>query len=144
MVKPKPGSSSEGETDQTKMYMALKIIGKQRVVKTRQVEHTFAEKNILFCMDNNFIVKMFDYFVDSKSIYMLLEFINGGVVVYESSTWAQFLHLKIQCVSTMYLQIYNPNPKDKWSPLSSLHKKVVQLLLHGDLVDMYHKYFIFY
>ena len=86
MVKPKPGSSSEGETDQTKMYMALKIIGKQRVVKTRQVEHTFAEKNILFCMDNNFIVKMFDYFVDSKSIYMLLEFINGGVVVYESST----------------------------------------------------------
>jgi protein kinase A len=66
------------ETDQTKTYMAMKIIGKDRVIKTRQVEHTINEKNILFCMDNRFIVKMFDYFQDSKSIYMLLELINGG------------------------------------------------------------------
>ena len=29
-------------------------------------------------MENNFIVKMFDYFLDAKSIYFLLEFINGG------------------------------------------------------------------
>jgi len=59
-------------------YMAMKIISKDRVVKTRQTEHTFNEKNILFSMDSRFIVKLYDYFCDSKSIYMNLEFINGG------------------------------------------------------------------
>ena len=59
-------------------YMAMKIISKDRVVKTRQIEHTFNEKNILFAMDSRFIVKLYDYFCDSKSIYMNLEFINGG------------------------------------------------------------------
>ena len=76
MVNPK--SVYENETDQTGTYMALKIIAKDRVIKTRQVEHTINEKNILFCMDNRFIVKMFDYFQDKMSLYMLLELINGG------------------------------------------------------------------
>jgi protein kinase A len=48
------------------------------VIKTRQVEHTFNEKNILFAMDNLFIVKLFEYFADSKALYFMLEFINGG------------------------------------------------------------------
>lgn len=76
MVNPK--SVYENETDQTGTYMALKIIAKDRVIKTRQVEHTINEKNILFCMDNRFIVKMFDYYQDKMSLYMLLELINGG------------------------------------------------------------------
>lgn len=42
--------------------LQAKIINKERVIKTRQVEHTFNEKNILFAMENNFIVKLFDYF----------------------------------------------------------------------------------
>ena len=78
MVKPKAEGQQANETDQTGTFMALKVIAKARVVKTRQVEHTFNEKNVLFCMDSNFIVKMFDYFQDKKSLYMLLEFINGG------------------------------------------------------------------
>ena len=78
MVKPKAEGQQANETDQTGTFMALKVIAKARVVKTRQVEHTFNEKNVLFCMDSNFIVKMFDYFQDKMSLYMLLEFINGG------------------------------------------------------------------
>jgi len=58
--------------------MAMKIISKDRVIKTKQVEHTFAEKNILFCIDNNFLVKMTDYFQDKTNLYMALEFVNGG------------------------------------------------------------------
>ena len=78
MVKPKSEGQQANETDQTETYMALKVIAKARVIKTRQVEHTFNEKNILFCMDSNFIVKMFDYFQDKLSLYMLLELVNGG------------------------------------------------------------------
>jgi serine/threonine protein kinase len=58
--------------------MALKIIDKARVIKTKQVDHTIAEKNILFSMNNRFMVKMYDYFADSYRIMMLLEFVNGG------------------------------------------------------------------
>lgn len=46
----------------TALHFQAKIINKERVIKTRQVEHTFNEKNILFAMENNFIVKLFDYF----------------------------------------------------------------------------------
>lgn len=74
----RPTKVAKGEADMTNTFMALKIIAKKRVLDTNQVEHTVTEKNILFCMENNFIVKMFDYFLDAKSIYFLLEFINGG------------------------------------------------------------------
>lgn len=43
-------------------FQAAKIIAKDRVVKTRQVEHTMNEKNILFCTKNNFVVTLYDYF----------------------------------------------------------------------------------
>ncbi len=45
-------------------FMACKIIGKERVVKTRQIEHTITEKNILFATNSKFIVKLYDYFQD--------------------------------------------------------------------------------
>lgn len=48
------------------------------MIQTRQVEHTINEKNILFCIKCNFIVRLFDYFTDSKSLYFVLEFVNGG------------------------------------------------------------------
>ena len=43
-----------------------------------QVEHTINEKNILFCIDCKFIVKLFDYFQDVRNLYFILEFVNGG------------------------------------------------------------------
>lgn len=43
-------------------FKACKIISKERVIKTRQVEHTLNEKNILFCMNCKFVVRLYDYF----------------------------------------------------------------------------------
>ncbi|EDQ84285.1 uncharacterized protein MONBRDRAFT_12960 [Monosiga brevicollis MX1] len=59
-------------------YKAIKIINKERVIKTRQVEHTINEKNILFTTNCNFVVKLYDYFQDLKCLYFVLEFVNGG------------------------------------------------------------------
>lgn len=59
-------------------YWACKIISKERVVKTKQVEHTIAEKNILFAMNCSFVVRLIDYFIDKLNLYYVLEFINGG------------------------------------------------------------------
>lgn len=60
------------------VYSATKIISKERVIKTRQVEHTVNEKNILYCMDCRFVVRLFDYFQDKLMLYFVLEFVNGG------------------------------------------------------------------
>ena len=42
------------------------------------MEHTQNEKNILFSIHCNFIVRLYDYFQDTKSLYFILEFVNGG------------------------------------------------------------------
>lgn len=70
-TKPRPGED-EGT------FMAAKIISKRRVIDTHQVEHTMNEKNILFAMDCDFIVRLYDYFMDARSLYFILEFVNGG------------------------------------------------------------------
>merc|ERR1740117_956945 len=61
-----------------KQVGALKVISKDRIIKTKQVEHTMGEKDILFSTNSRFIVRLFDYFQDQKSIYLVLEFVNGG------------------------------------------------------------------
>ena len=57
---------------------ALKIISKDRIIRTKQVEHTIGEKDILFCANSKFIVRLFDYFLDAKNVYLMLEFASGG------------------------------------------------------------------
>merc|ERR1740117_899159 len=61
-----------------KQVGALKVISKDRIIKTKQVEHTMGEKDILFSTNSRFIVRLFDYFQDQKSIYLMLEFASGG------------------------------------------------------------------
>ena len=67
----------QGKTG-SKAFAACKIISKERVIKTKQVEHTVNEKNILYCMTSAFVVRLFDFFQDQKNIYLMLEFVNGG------------------------------------------------------------------
>jgi len=59
-------------------FRACKIISKERVIRTKQIEHTQNEKNILFCMNSPLVVRLFDYFQDSKMLYLVLEYVNGG------------------------------------------------------------------
>eukprot|EP00052_Salpingoeca_macrocollata_P001199 m.24356 g.24356 ORF g.24356 m.24356 type:complete len:384 (+) comp11186_c0_seq1:97-1248(+) len=66
------------QKSQAGQFRACKIISKERVIKTRQVEHTTNEKNILFCLNCKYVVKLYDYFVDTRNLYFVLEFVNGG------------------------------------------------------------------
>lgn len=59
-------------------FWACKIVGKKRVIETKQVEHTLNEKNILFCMESTFVVDLTEFFQDSKNLYFILEFAPGG------------------------------------------------------------------
>jgi serine/threonine protein kinase len=63
---------------ESKQHAALKIISKDRIIKTKQVEHTIGEKDLMFSCNSNFVVKLFDYFQDKLAIYLVLEFAPGG------------------------------------------------------------------
>ncbi|KAF7235867.1 cGMP-dependent protein kinase 1 [Varanus komodoensis] len=57
---------------------ALKRLRKDRVVEKRQQEHVLMEKKVLQQSHCPFIVRLFATFRDSRHVYLLLEFCQGG------------------------------------------------------------------
>eukprot|EP00002_Diphylleia_rotans_P030790 TRINITY_DN6367_c0_g1_i2.p1 TRINITY_DN6367_c0_g1~~TRINITY_DN6367_c0_g1_i2.p1 ORF type:complete len:372 (+),score=50.54 TRINITY_DN6367_c0_g1_i2:46-1161(+) len=61
-------------------FYAMKIMKKLEVVRLKQVEHINTEKRILNQLRHPFIVTLYCSFQDDRSLYMLLEYINGGEI----------------------------------------------------------------
>lgn len=59
-------------------YYAMKALEKEKVVKLKQIEHSYYEKKILCGLNFPFIVYMKYYFKDNVYIYFVLPFIPGG------------------------------------------------------------------
>lgn len=57
---------------------SLKKICKRRVIDYCMVEQILAEKRILNIIEHPFIVKFFSSFQDEQSLFLLLEYVNGG------------------------------------------------------------------
>ncbi|VEL35789.1 unnamed protein product [Protopolystoma xenopodis] len=63
--------------DRTKSF-ALKCMKKLHIVETRQQEHIFSERNLMFEIKCSFVCKLYATYRDSKYVYMLLEACLGG------------------------------------------------------------------
>jgi serine/threonine protein kinase len=59
-------------------FSALKQISKAQVVKSQLVNHIKAEKRIMSECDNAFLVKLYAALQDPQSLYLLMEFVQGG------------------------------------------------------------------
>lgn len=59
-------------------FFALKVLKKSEVVRSKQVEHTINEKNILAVIDFPFLVKMHCTFQDCLNLYVVMEYVVGG------------------------------------------------------------------
>ena len=57
---------------------ALKIMRKQDIILSDQIENIKTERNILAMAQNPWIVKLFSSFQDENNLYLVLEFIQGG------------------------------------------------------------------
>ncbi|KAH8865834.1 Serine/threonine-protein kinase CBK1 isoform 3 [Schistosoma japonicum] len=63
--------------DNNQLY-AMKLLNKRDVVERRQLAHVQAERDILAEADNEWVVKLFFSFQDSRALYLVMEYIPGG------------------------------------------------------------------
>lgn len=62
----------------TQKYYAMKMLEKEKVVKLKQVEHSYYEKKILCGLNFPFVVYMKYFFKDNVYLYYVLPFVAGG------------------------------------------------------------------
>ena len=59
-------------------FYAVKVLKKQQVYKMKQVEHTNDERKMLQKVKHPFLITLWGTFQDSKNLYMVMDFIEGG------------------------------------------------------------------
>lgn len=59
-------------------FYAVKVLKKQQVVKMKQVEHTNDERTMLQRCRFPFLITLWGTWQDSKNLYMVMDFIEGG------------------------------------------------------------------
>lgn len=59
-------------------YYAIKVLKKAQIVKMKQVEHTNDERRMLKIVEHPFLIRMWGTFQDSCSVFMVMDFIEGG------------------------------------------------------------------
>lgn len=62
----------------TKRFMAMKVLKKSEVVRLRQVEHVFNEKNVLHQCQHPFLVNMLAVYQDNVNLFVFMEYVSGG------------------------------------------------------------------
>ena len=59
-------------------FYAVKVLKKQQVVKMKQVEHTNDERRMLQEVKHPFLITLWGTFQDSKNLYLVMDFVEGG------------------------------------------------------------------
>lgn len=59
-------------------YYAVKVLKKAQVLKMKQVEHTNDERRMLQRCRHPFLITLWGTWQDSKNLYMVMDFIEGG------------------------------------------------------------------
>ncbi len=62
----------------TKQYVALKIMKKMEIIKSKQTDHIMNEIKILAMINHPFIINFDGFSQDDKYLYLSLELVNGG------------------------------------------------------------------
>lgn len=66
------------QSNHNQRFYAVKVLKKQQVVKMKQVEHTNDERKMLTKVKHAFLVTLWGTFQDSKNLYMVMDFVEGG------------------------------------------------------------------
>jgi serine/threonine kinase 38 len=58
----------------------MKILRKEDMLVREQVAHVRAERDVLVEADHTWTVKMFYSFQDARNLYLIMEFLPGGLL----------------------------------------------------------------
>ncbi|KAJ8099323.1 kinase-like domain-containing protein [Lipomyces tetrasporus] len=61
-----------------RLYYAIKVLKKAQVVHMKQIEHTNDERRMLKLVDHPFLIRIWGTFQDSHSLFMVMDYIEGG------------------------------------------------------------------
>ncbi|KAH7925304.1 kinase-like protein [Leucogyrophana mollusca] len=59
-------------------FYAIKVLSKEKIVRTKQVEHTNNEQAMLNAVQHPFIINLWGAFQDNSNLYMVMDFVPGG------------------------------------------------------------------
>lgn len=59
-------------------FYALKVLKKAQVVKMKQIEHTNDERRMLSRARHPFLITLWGTWQDSRNLYMVMDFVEGG------------------------------------------------------------------
>lgn len=59
-------------------FYAMKVLNKDKIVRTKQVEHTNNEQKMLENVQHPFIINLWGTFQDPSNLYMVMDFVPGG------------------------------------------------------------------
>ena len=69
------------EKNDTGEYFAMKVLKKELIKKRNQKIHTIEERKIMEETKNNFIIDLHFAFQDSKKLYLVMDFMQGGNIL---------------------------------------------------------------
>mmetsp|Transcript_10880 Transcript_10880/g.12339 ORF Transcript_10880/g.12339 Transcript_10880/m.12339 type:complete len:256 (+) Transcript_10880:46-813(+) len=72
------GSVRHAKHKNTGKSYAVKTMSKYSLIEQKQADHAKSERDILSSIDHPFLVKLEKFEQDSRRIYMVQEFVNGG------------------------------------------------------------------
>ncbi|KAI0317401.1 kinase-like domain-containing protein [Amylostereum chailletii] len=59
-------------------YYAIKVLKKDKIVASKQVDHTNNEQQMLLAVQHPFIINLWGTFQDATNLYMVMDFVPGG------------------------------------------------------------------
>jgi len=62
-------------------FFALKIMKKSEILRLKQTEHVLSERSILRAIQHPFIVFAYHGFQDERNVYMVLDYVAGGMLI---------------------------------------------------------------
>lgn len=65
---------------ETGKTFVVKILNKEKIQKMKQAQHLKNERDILFRCEHPRIVKLYSTMQDTKDIYLIMEFVQGGEI----------------------------------------------------------------
>jgi len=80
----------------TQNIYAMKVLKKDFLIKSKNVEYTKAERDILQKVQHPFIVSLHYCFQNQQKIYLVMDFVNGGQLLFHLREQAMFSEKQVQ------------------------------------------------